>query len=411
VTRPRRAALAALLSGACALAASASAGAITTVEYRAGITQGADTAHGGALAAIAAGPDGNLWFTEHPGRIGRITPAGVATEFTGFPTGLLAIAAGPDGRMWFTEQPPLAAPRLGWLSVDGATRGSEPVGTDPSSLLLSLVTGPDHVLWLTSFGGTATLGRMTTAGVLTSFTPTYTPPSLPGQITVGPDGALWYAESGEGFGDQRSSTPSYRGIARVTTSGAITAFPLRGRAGRAVFPLDVTTGPDDALWFTAEPTTIGRMTTAGRFTLFTVRLPAGSSIGSIVSSPDSNLWFSVGLGRIGRITRTGAVTIFRTPSHDPAPGDLAVGADGNIWMTDETGGVVKVAPPSGRCVVPQLVGLRYARAKRRLHRAGCTFGHVAAPRRERRATLTVRHQSPQHGARLPGQSSIDVTLR
>src|SRR5689334_5753702 len=32
--------------------------------------------------AITTGPDGNLWFTEfHGGRIGRITPAGVLTEF------------------------------------------------------------------------------------------------------------------------------------------------------------------------------------------------------------------------------------------------------------------------------------------------------------------------------------------
>ena len=33
-------------------------------------------------AGIAAGPDGNLWFTEvDANKIGRITPAGVVTEF------------------------------------------------------------------------------------------------------------------------------------------------------------------------------------------------------------------------------------------------------------------------------------------------------------------------------------------
>src|SRR5262249_32273324 len=30
---------------------------------------------------ITAGPDGNLWFTEGVGKIGRITLAGVVTEF------------------------------------------------------------------------------------------------------------------------------------------------------------------------------------------------------------------------------------------------------------------------------------------------------------------------------------------
>ena len=32
-------------------------------------------------SGIAAGPDGNLWFTENYGdRVGKITPAGVVTE-------------------------------------------------------------------------------------------------------------------------------------------------------------------------------------------------------------------------------------------------------------------------------------------------------------------------------------------
>ena len=56
--------------------------------------------------SIAAGPDGNLWFTDEADRIGRITPAGTVTEFSAgigansWPRG---IAAGPDGNLWFTE--------------------------------------------------------------------------------------------------------------------------------------------------------------------------------------------------------------------------------------------------------------------------------------------------------------------
>ena len=55
---------------------------------------------------IAAGPDGNVWFTEYSGnRIGRITPAGVITEFpvptpASQPNGIIA---GPDRNLWFTE--------------------------------------------------------------------------------------------------------------------------------------------------------------------------------------------------------------------------------------------------------------------------------------------------------------------
>src|SRR5207245_32718 len=53
-------------------------------------------------AGIAAGPDGNLWFTEGGGNnVGRVSPSGAVTEFrisTTFrePAG---IASGPDGNL------------------------------------------------------------------------------------------------------------------------------------------------------------------------------------------------------------------------------------------------------------------------------------------------------------------------
>src|SRR5260221_9244856 len=61
---------------------------VTITEFSNGITPGS------ALSDIAAGPDGNLWFTEHAGnRIGRITPTGTVTQFS---TGLTA-NSGPNG--------------------------------------------------------------------------------------------------------------------------------------------------------------------------------------------------------------------------------------------------------------------------------------------------------------------------
>jgi streptogramin lyase len=67
---------------------------------------------------ITAGPDGALWFTQSTtptagcfprcpkgNKIGRITTAGIVSEFN-IPTagsGSEGIAAGPDGNLWFTE--------------------------------------------------------------------------------------------------------------------------------------------------------------------------------------------------------------------------------------------------------------------------------------------------------------------
>jgi virginiamycin B lyase len=48
-----------------------------------------------------------LWFAEQAGdAIGRITTAGVATEFTAGitrPAAPFGITLGPDGNLWFTE--------------------------------------------------------------------------------------------------------------------------------------------------------------------------------------------------------------------------------------------------------------------------------------------------------------------
>jgi len=73
----------------------------TITEFSAGITPGAFP------VSIAAGPDGNLWFTENlAGKLGKITPAGAVTELACIPTansGPTNITVGPDGRLWLTE--------------------------------------------------------------------------------------------------------------------------------------------------------------------------------------------------------------------------------------------------------------------------------------------------------------------
>ena len=71
---------------------------------------------------IAAGPDGNLWFTDEgtTRAIGRITRSGQITEFS---TGLnpraypVGITVGPDGDMWFADDG--ATPAIGRIAPSG----------------------------------------------------------------------------------------------------------------------------------------------------------------------------------------------------------------------------------------------------------------------------------------------------
>jgi virginiamycin B lyase len=166
------------------------------------ITEFAIPTPGSGPRALAAGPDGNIWFSEYrASKIGRITPAGVVTEFQ-LPrpnSGPGDITTGADGNLWFIE---LAG------GVDGQNTDGNRVG------------------------------RITPRGDVTEFQI----PSLggsPTNVAVGPDRNIWYTKGAS--------------LGRVTSDGAITEFPL-GAGARAV---GLTAGSDrqpparlaNRLWF------------------------------------------------------------------------------------------------------------------------------------------------------------------
>ncbi|HKC25146.1 MAG TPA: hypothetical protein VKF32_10415, partial [Thermoanaerobaculia bacterium] len=95
----RATALAALLAAAAPLAAIPlpAVGTATIKEYP--LVKGAQP------LGITLGPDGNIWFVEsNAGKVGRITPAGVLTEFPIDGAGLAQqILSGSQGDVYFTE--------------------------------------------------------------------------------------------------------------------------------------------------------------------------------------------------------------------------------------------------------------------------------------------------------------------
>ncbi len=186
--------------------------------------------------SITAGPDGALWFTEH-NNIGRITTDGVITEYPLVPSLLKDIIAaipdgivtGPDGALWFTIEPSTGPGVIGRITTAGVI--SEYAIPTSTSIPAGIVVGADGALWFVEYLANK-IGRITTAGVITEYSipaPHSIPSSLSDGITRGPDGALWFTTD-DGFG-------------RITMDGVITLYdnvPNRG----------VTTGPDGALWFT-----------------------------------------------------------------------------------------------------------------------------------------------------------------
>jgi virginiamycin B lyase len=255
---------------------------------------------------ITAGPDGALWFTEIYGTgVGRITTAGVITEFPTADTRPDGITTGPDGALWFTEDNHVAR-----ITTTGVIT-QYPVDGYP----WAITAGPDGALWFTEWIGNK-IGRITTSGVITEYH-VPTADSAPMSITTGPDGALWFTEL---RGDK---------IGRITTAGVIAEYNAGG------WPTNITAGPDGALWFTEDYDKIGRITTDGIISEYPVptfnSCPEGITVG-----PDGALWFTEGCGnKIGRITTAGVVTEYPVPTIDSGPYGITAGPDGALWFTEQ----------------------------------------------------------------------------
>jgi len=304
---------------------SASEKSFRIMEYP--ISTGADP------TAITAGPDGNVWFAESGGVIGRMAPDGSLSEFD-VNADIGDLATGPDGRVWFTDP---VKNRIGAVTIDGQvtlyrlnTRGQP----------RALVTGPDGNLWVTMHRGAPDLlkGSVVRVESSGSVTGVYRLDATPGVIVAGPDGALWFTAT---FFDPNAPPPDYEhsSIGRITTSGDMTFTPL----ALHVFATSIVSGPDGNLWFD-EPSRrdgvsgfIGRMTPDGQATRYRIPdqpyvQPSGMAIG-----PDGDLWFGSGsLGDVlGRITPSGHLKAYLSvPTPDASVWGMVRGPDGRLWFTE-----------------------------------------------------------------------------
>jgi streptogramin lyase len=323
-------------------------------ELTGGLTAGLSV--NGAPAAAGLGPDGNVWFgeTQGPGRIAKVTPAGVVTELTGGVTpGLSAgrgpanVVTGPDGNLWVTE---FADPGgIARVTPTGAIT-EFPGGAGANAHPTGITVGPDGDLWFAEFANPGRITKISTAGTITEVaiggaTAGFSANGQPRGITLGPDGNIWFTEYAPP-GRIGRYTPS--GVMTEFTGGVTPGLPADSR------PVAITTGPDGNLWFTDQGGggRIGRITPSGVVTEFSTFLPDRQPA-LITSGPDGALWFTeqANPGGIGRVTTDGAITEFlagSTPGFtaDRAPVGIAVGADGNLWFTEsgDPGAVVRISP-------------------------------------------------------------------
>jgi hypothetical protein len=132
---------------------------------------------------ITTGRDGNVWIADFADTaIVRVTPAGIATVFNVDGGGPQQVAAGPEGQLAFTNP----NSEFGRMAYDGGFQTTSMPALDP----FGVVFGTDGAWWTAQFNGSA-LGRVTTDGQYTQLP--LTPNSGPRYLTTGANNTLWVA--------------------------------------------------------------------------------------------------------------------------------------------------------------------------------------------------------------------------
>ncbi len=272
---------------------------------------------------IAAGPDGNMWFTENPGNaIANITPTGVVTQFSVPTAGAnpQGIIAGSNGQLWFTE---FNTSKIGEVSTGGAFQEFKTSFGADGPLLL--VDRGDGNAWFTGFGGNhVSFQSESSAAAAGIAVPTAN--SKPYGIATAPDNNIYFSES---------ATDKIGRLANV--SGPITEKALI--VGST--PEGMVRGPDGNVWFTEAGTSKIAKLVPSSFTVtaeYPTLVPNAQPVGITIGA-DGALWFTeAGADRIGRVTTAGVVSEYPTPTTGLGLKGIAAGPDGSIWFCESLAG-------------------------------------------------------------------------
>ncbi|HEY5977320.1 MAG TPA: hypothetical protein VIT85_05640 [Solirubrobacterales bacterium] len=326
--------------------------------------------------AIAAGPDGALWFIDpYANRVGRITTEGTLTLQAPIPGASFEydITAGPDGAMWFVSQGPSQVGR-----VDTAGNILTKDFADPIANPTKIVSGPENALWIGEAAAGA-IGRVPASTPLQTPDESRTTSGGPTDLAVGPDGNLWFTEYNESE------------VGRMSPAGDVTYFPLPSGIKN---PEMITAGPDGALWYwTLNPGTIVRMSADALQQPFA--LPE-APFGEITTGPDGALWIA-DFDQIMRVTVDGVAEEF--PLQDKNAGALGItaGPDGNVWFTEGNAGLIGriTTPPNTKTGALEKAGAKSITV------SGAVSGHSQP------TTVTVEYGTAAGG---PTQASQPLQL-
>lgn len=278
-----------------------------------------------AAESLALAPDGTLWVAERDvGGVARIDPAGTITQHR--------LSVGWDHVSGIAR----AGDGTVWFvttSDIGRLRPDGRITRAHFGFPGGITVGSDGAAWFTTSSGSdpaigradAATGKLSMVAVLPSTI------GLPDDsITTGPDQAVWFSQVAK----ERGSSD---GIGRVSVEGVYTSWPLP--PGTA--PHSITTGPDGALWFTQRGG-IGRITVRGKVSHFPV--PQAEHPNCVVAGPEGAAWFTTAT-KVGRLAPSGEVTLWPVPDAVQLSALVAV-PGGEFWLADSKADVVRrFSPP------------------------------------------------------------------
>lgn len=206
-------------------------------------------------AAIAAGPDGNMWFGDRGSSyLGSIAPLIGTIDQYPIPPNSNRLSQGvvvlPNGELWFVESglAKVAMVQISSLQLGTVNAVSEfQLASAQPGELRAIAQSPDGNVWITE-PQSDKVARVNVDAVPITIDEFAVPTAhaQPTGIAAGPDGAMWFTES------------HGKALGRVPFDAAPGTAPQEFILGFKA-PAALTTGPDCNLWVTDQIAPVGRI--------------------------------------------------------------------------------------------------------------------------------------------------------
>lgn len=267
---------------------------------------------------ITVGPDNKIWWAEpHTNTIGRIDPAVGCSSMAHFANATgsgapVGIAAGGDGNIWYST----GSTVIGRMTTSGVPTTDGFATLTPSGVggqVTALATDSQGNVWYlnsaTGFSQVAYIDKAMPFTVHTfGSTPTANAIKSTSMIALGPDNAMWATEP--------FTSPTAQ-VVRVTTlangtAGTMVESDIPNTAvGSSIFPFDLAAGPDGNLWIPVFASNANNQFFAD-FAPSAAQIPAGgfhefpnvidpqafANLVTMFKGGDNNMWIAEGGGAV-----------------------------------------------------------------------------------------------------------------